>query len=279
MKLDTFQPSRKHMMCFVGKGGKGKTIAASMWPKPMYMGSLDGRLHAVYDWLMRHHPDWLKEIEFDEYKTNEYDKLATKLEKLQQNNPFSKGTIVIDPLTNLGLMGVAYSQAHRDKSKLDLPQLKMTQIDDYKVEATAIKRVFDVGRALSSHFIMCAHVLEETHYVLGEDKPRVRRSFLTAGKQPAAMIPGSFDEVWLFTVRHAAVTGGEPDYLVITRPTPEFDDLRTSCGVPPEIVWTKKDLYALTSLYLNRTLKKEESDAEAVQSTGSETGNKVESNS
>jgi hypothetical protein len=269
MKLSDYQPEQKHMLCFVGKGGHGKSIGASFWPTPMYYASCDGRVASIYNYWKTVEPGRLNDIEFDTYTATDYDKLATKLENLQMRNPFK--TVILDPLTMIGDMLIRYSMAQtrgdsKNEKKQDKGRVQISGPDDYKTETHGLKLILDIGRVLKSHFILCAHILEDSYYELGSDKPRVTRKLLTAGKQPAAMIPGMFDEVWLFTVVPAATLGLPPEYKVITRPTAEFDALRTSVpAMPTEFKWTKDgpngtkvpmNLYAMVSKLLNAPVEK-----------------------
>jgi len=82
------------------------------------------------------------------------------------------------------------------------------------------------------------------------------------------MIPGMFDEVWLFGVKPAGQPGKKPDYMINTCPTMEFETLRTSCNMPSEINWTNKNLYEIAAPYLNKYGKKEVIDATSQTSTG-----------
>lgn len=268
MRMYDLTPEKKHMMCFVGKGGHGKSIGASYWPTPMKYISMDSRAHAVYNWWMDRDPQRLKNIDIDTYTLNDFDKLATLMENLQNKNPFKGGTIVLDPLTMLGDMLIAYSQSVRGSSGSDKGRVKIPVPDDYKTETNGLKRVMDAGRVLNSHFILCAHILENIYYPLGEEVPRITRTLLTAGKQPAAVLPGMFDELWLFTVQSSGVQGKPPDYKIVTRPYSEFDTLRTSCNMPVELIWTNKNLYELASPFLNKVRKKEEPNAQTVPPTG-----------
>lgn len=260
MKMSDLKIEKKHMLCFVGKGGGGKSIGASYWPTPMFYASCDSRAHAVYNWWMDRDPARLKEIEVETYTADEYERLAIKIETLQQKNPFA--TIVIDPLTFIALMMIEYvinqkgGEGTRTIGK-GMAAITLAGPDEYKGEVAGMKKLFDAGRVLKSHFILIAHVLEETHFVLGDDKPHIRRSLFTAGKQPAAMIPGMFDEVWLFSSRPGAQPGSYPDYYINTVTTPEFETLRTSCNMPSEFKWTKKNLYEFAAPYLNRHVTKE----------------------
>lgn len=255
-KMYDFKPEAKHMLCFVGNGGAGKSIGASFWPTPMYMASCDGRLSTIYNFWMNRDPQRLKEMEFDEYKAQEYDKMATFLEKIQMKNPYR--TIVFDPLTMIGDMLIQYSVSQKGGGGVQMRgKISLPGPDEYKTESNGLKAMLDVGRVVKSNFILCAHIFEDIYYEIGQEKPRITRKLLTAGKQPAAMIPGMFDEVWLFTVVPNPVIGGLPQYKVITRPTLEFLTLRTSADLPMEITWTTKegkpaDLFGLTSAQLNK---------------------------
>jgi hypothetical protein len=254
--LADFVPENKQMLCFVGKGGHGKSIGASYWPKPMYMASCDGRISAVYNWWNNRDPFKLKDIEFDTYTAGDYDKLAIKMEGFQTKNPFKKGTIVLDPLTMIGDMLIQYSFAQGTTGGgAPRGRIKIAGPDEYRTENAGLKKLIDGGRVLNSHFILCAHILEDTYYALGEEKPRVTRKLLTAGKAPAAALPGMFDELWLFTIKSDGVVGKPPKHFIVTRPSEEFDTLRTSCGMPVEKEWTDKDLYAIASPYLNAPRK------------------------
>lgn len=267
MRMYDLTPENKHMLCFVGKGGHGKSIGASYWPTPMKYISCDSRASAIYNWWMDREPNRLKDIDIDVYTLNDWDRLATLMERLQSKNPFKNGTIVADPLTVIGNMTIAFSQAVRgpgggDKVKGGV-RIPIPVPDDYKSETAALGRFMDAGRVLNSHFILCAHILEDIYYELGSDKPRVTRKLLTAGKQPAAMLPGMFDEVWLFTIQAAGILGKAPDYKIVTRPNQEFDTLRTSANMPVEFIWTNKNLYEMAAPYLNKPRKKEP-DAQTV---------------
>lgn len=266
MRLDNFTPERKHMLCFVGKGGHGKSIGASYWPKPMYMASCDGRISAVYNWIADRFPEQLKEIEFDVYTAGEYDRLATKMENLQMKNPYR--TIVLDPLTMIGDMLIQYSIQIKGSPSVTKGKVQIAGPDEYRTETAGLKKIMDAGRVLKSHFILCAHILEDVYYELGTDKPRITRKLMTAGKAPAAMLPGMFDELWLFTIEGEGVQGKPPNFKVITRPNAEFDTLRTSANMPVEFIWTNKNLYDLASPYLNKVRKK----VEDVGSTSGEGG-------
>jgi hypothetical protein len=256
VKMSDLMPENKHMLCFVGKGGHGKSIGASYWPKPMFYASCDSRAHSVYNWWSDRDPSVLKEIEVETYTASEYEKLAIKIENLQMKNPFR--SIVIDPLTFIALMMIDYVIAQKGgQGVVKHGRLTLAGPDEYKGEVAGMKKLFDAGRVLKSHFILVAHVLEETHYVLGDDKPHLRRSLFTAGKQPAAMIPGMFDEVWLFGVKPSGQPGVKPDYMINTCPTAEFETLRTSCNMPSEFKWTNKNLYEIAAPYLNKYGKKD----------------------
>lgn len=257
MNLEDLNPKDKHMLCFVGQGGHGKSIAASYFGKKPYYASCDGRMASVRNWWLKRDPARIKDIHFDQFRANEFDKLAVKLESLQQNCPYD--CVILDPLTMIAHMLIQYGMAGRGPSAEDMkkhPKVRTAQIDDYKVESHGIKQVIDAGRYLQesgkAHFILCAHILEETHYTIGEDKPRIRRSLMTAGKQPAAMIPGMFDEVWLFTIASDPIIGKPPRYKLITAPNEEFSTLRTSCGMPTELDWTDKDVFKIAEPYLNK---------------------------
>jgi len=256
-KMYDFKPEAKHMLTFVGNGGSGKSLGASFWPTPMYMASCDGRLATIYNFWMNRDPNRLKEMEFDEYRANEYDKMATFLEKIQMKNPFR--TIVFDPLTMIGDMLIQYSVSQKRGGGVQMRgKVILPGPDEYKTETNGLKAMLDVGRQMKSNFILCAHIFEDIYYEIGQEKPRITRKLLTAGKQPAAMIPGMFDEVWLFTVVPGAVVGEKPTHKVITRPTIEFLTLRTSADLPMEITWTNKDkqpmdLYALTKNQLDKS--------------------------
>lgn len=256
MKLSDFAPENKQMLCFVGKGGHGKSIGASYWPKPMYYASCDGRIKAVWDWWNRRKPEVLKDIEFDSYTAGDYDKLATKMEGFQTKNPFKNGTIILDPLTMIGDMLIQYSfSMGTTGGGAPRGRIKISGPDEYRTESAGLKKLIDGGRVLNSHFILCAHILEDTYYALGEDKPRITRKLLTAGKAPAAALPGMFDELWLFTIASDGVIGKPPKYKIVTRPSEEFDTLRTSCNMPVTLDWTDKDLYQIASPYLNAPRK------------------------
>jgi hypothetical protein len=273
MNLSNYVPERKHMLCFVGKGGHGKSIGASYWPKPMYMASCDGRISAVYNWLMDRNPSAVKEIEFDVYTASEYDRLATKMEGLQLKNPFA--TVVLDPLTMIGDMLIQYSIMIKGSPSVTKGKVQIAGPDEYRTETAGLKKIMDAGRVIKSHFILCAHILEDTYYELGSEKPRITRKLMTAGKAPAAMLPGMFDELWLFTIQNNGVIGSPPGFKIITRPNEEFDTLRTSCNMPTEVVWTNKDLFQLAAPYLNKVRKVDGSNQSSGQGEGTPTGGAV----
>lgn len=244
--LSDWNPTQKETCLFMGPHGTGKTIAASQWPRPIKLMSADGRIKPVWEYWNRTDPAALKEIDFDVYTAGEFTRLAKTIENLQINNKFK--TVILDPLGAVGNMAIEFSISLRDpgsKSAKSLnigPLIKLRSIEDYGAEDRALTQMMDIGRVITAHFIVIAHVLTIEYYGLTDDKPRIEERLLTAGKTVAASLPGYFDEVWRFMTRPSANVGSGDEFLVRT----SGGGAKTARQLPPLIDWTNKNLYSKT---------------------------------
>ena len=257
--LDTFDPAKRHSLMFVGKNGAGKTIAALQFPGKTLWLNLDGKINIAYQWFRVHDPARLKDVDYRYFKPNEYEKMAEVMEKVQMRCEYDN--IILDPLTFFGDMLINYSMAFRKANTgTSKGRLLISDPDDYKVENQGVMTAIRIGQVVRANFILICHIYEDIYYPLGEDKPRITRKIMTAGKVVAGKAPGLFDEVWLFKTQASGVlgAGSSAKYLVNTRPSTDYEMLYTSCPkIKSEIDWTGKNLYNLVEKDLAQSVKRE----------------------
>ena len=226
------------MAIFKGETGTWKSCSACSFPGPIYIFDIDGRVKSI----RKVHPT-RTDIEYDTYPMDGgFDRLADKLNRLQDNCPFK--TVLISSLTNLAEMLIFYSLDQRGTGERKLNTyirkgiIEMTEIEDFGAEArgmaTIIAALQNVNKDRKAHVILEAHVLTVEQRNLKTQTTTISRTLVTAGRKVAAKIPTVFDEVWHFNPKPAIQEGKGMGMQVITVNTGE-DFARTALPIPQVI--------------------------------------------
>lgn len=213
-------------------------------------------------------------IEWDVYDINNLEKCQRKLEKILEN-PQMYATVVLDPLTFFAQSLVFYSLSLRKtmdtKDRRDF--LKAGFIDiperqEYMAEHQALSFFLEAmkmgkdeygnwnGMGFPGNFIMIAHTVRTTEKVRdgSREYEREKKVLWTAGRKPAAMIPGYFPEIWHFRQETQLVEGvSVPQFLVYTVPVAD-DFASTQLPLPAVIDFTYPlSLYNQVQKYLTES--------------------------
>lgn len=229
MKMSDFQPLAKQMACIIGPPGTGKSIIGASYARlgPLWMANLDGRIASVYNYIKAKAPELLPLIEFEVYKSNQFDKLADRLEGFLTKNPFT--TLMVDPLLFLGDMLIEYGLENRGEGAgKKKGRLQMAGPEEFGVEARGLHKVLDFGLMVKSHFILTAHLLESVYYEIGKPEPTIRKDVLVAGKKIAAAIPAVFDEVWYVENKPSSDVKKPPKRIVYLKPNGDYPLAKTA---------------------------------------------------
>jgi|TARA_Y100000310_G_C20703439_1_gene832232 hypothetical protein len=242
---------------FTGDPGTGKSMAAQTFPRPIYLFDIDGRIKSSVNHF-RADPELLADIDFDQFRS--FEKFCVKLEALENRCPYK--TVIIDSITTLAQLifrdvlrqkggghilrevarNAKRSQVNDEKGEgaRRVGGIMIAGFEEYKVENSAFIEILDLAKyAIKAHVIFTGHTTDRTVMPEKKGDDTTRRALLTAGKQVAAMIPVSFDEVWYFDT--LGDISGNHEYVFHTKPTgPDF--AKTSMPIPPRIGWTRKHM-------------------------------------
>jgi len=241
VKLSERKVTDRFMGLFVGPPGTAKTVSAASFVlsdpiKPIYIFDLDGRVQP----LLRFYPKHLDRIETDYYGPNDFAKVNTKLEKLQDysksNFPYS--LVLFDGLTSLGDQLINYMLSLRGKGEdsskgKERGIISLAGPEDYGGEARGLSMMLDIARSLPCHFILTAHWLIVEYDDPINKKKYVVRQLLTAGKKIAAKVPIYFDEMYYFDVESAMAENVKPKYVCRTAGGTGFS-AKTALPLPPK---------------------------------------------
>ncbi len=255
MKLSEYSPIAKQMICMIGPPGTGKSLIAASYARlgPLWMGNIDGRIMSVYQFIKAKAPELLPLIDFEVYKSNQFDKLADKLEGFLTKNPYT--TLCVDPLLFLGNMLIEYGLDQRSQgSGKNKGRLEMPGPEEFGVESRGLHKVLDFGLMVKSHFILTAHLLESTYYTIGQPEPTVRKDVLVAGKKIAAAIPAVFDEVWYVENKPSSDVKAPPKRMVYLKPNGDYPLAKTARDkyLPASVDITDKLFFDVMKPYFDK---------------------------
>lgn len=234
----------------VGDSGTGKSIAAASWPGPLYIASCDGRVGSVAEWHRGR-----KDIDFDIF--TKFEELDDKVNSFENDCPY-KTIVCPDPVTMVSdfLMRYSFSlrgmveyneqtgKAEKKSKGKKVGVVDVTTIEDFGVEHRGILDMLgNLKVAQKKHgfnLIVTAHLITTQYTKPGGQESHIRRDIVTAGKKVAAFIPIQFDEIyhfynedrkWMIKTYNDGIVAARSSFLLM----------------PPEIDWTKKNLYELVS--------------------------------
>jgi hypothetical protein len=230
------------MGLFIGRPGKGKSVAAASFPEPIYIFDLDGRINAVSNAFGD------REIDFDTYNFDEFVRMHQKLSQLMLNCKYK--TVIVDSYTAFADMMLHYSLSLRGGTGgVQKGVISMNTIEDYNAETQGIQKLIYMLRTCPAPYkIMTAHMLLTEYYDITNKQTRILKSVLTAGKKVSEKVPGYFDEVWHFYTKDNATVSAGPKFVM--RPLPlEDDNAKTALPLPMEVEFTKGPNNPRGSLY------------------------------
>lgn len=239
-----------------GPSGAGKTVGALSFPG-IYMFDFDRKM----PWIARKHFPGVS-IEYDTYNQigDIYDRLMPWV-KQQIDCPYE--TLLFDSLTFLAMLimkntGEAKGEDINTILKSMVTTKKGSKLieplsyDYYNNEARFIEWILAATKELwsNSHQLdkFPRNILFTAHIIENRSKPNIEtklvtvtRSIVSVGTKAAAIVPGNFDEVYLFGTS-PSFDANHVEHLVTTETCGE-DDAKTAFILPKMIDFTNKSLY------------------------------------
>lgn len=248
-------PDRNWMVLMKGEPKTGKSIAASSFPKPMFIFDMDGRMESVANYWAKRDPTVMDQIEFKTYNPEDFLLFKEDFEFIQTEarSPVSKKimrTVCLDGVTSTGEMVIEYALDKRDEtSSKSRGVIKLMGIEDFGVEAMGFNQILSIGREIKkrAHFILTAHVIitEQESLTKAGRVTITSRQLLTGGKKVASKLPVSFDEVWHFGAELTPTDKGMRKKMTVFFNHSGVDFAGTSRDLPPTIEWTDSNLWDL----------------------------------
>jgi len=242
---------------FKGPSGAGKTVAALSFPNP-YVFDFDHKMPAI---ARKHFPK--KSIDYDVY--TDIDTVANKLTDWINTGNCTYETLVFDSITALVRLIMNSIAAIKGEST---PQMlktmkstrggsKMVELlgfDYYNAEVRFIDWILSAAKILYSKQGNPKHIIFIGHIVEIRSKPNITtglvtitRSIMTLGNKAPAMIPGEFDEVYMFGTKEiGGASAQDPESKIhhyMTTVTAGEDDAKTAFNLARETDFTDGSLY------------------------------------
>jgi hypothetical protein len=243
---------------FKGPSGSGKSVGALSFPVP-YVFDFDHKLPAI---ARKHFPG--KSVEYDTFDDiNDVANLIKSWLSGQVSCPYE--TLIYDSITSLArLIMNSIAKAKGEDTPTMLKTIlatrggqKMVELmgyDYYNAEVRFIDWILSANKLLWSAPGNPKNIIFIAHIVTVETKPDLKtkmvtktRSIMALGNRAPAMIPGEFDEVYMFgTSEQGGLDSPESQihHHVITQTSGE-DDAKTAYNLARETDFTKKSLYDL----------------------------------
>jgi hypothetical protein len=250
------------MVLMKGEPKTGKSIAASSFPKPMFIFDMDGRMESVANYWAKHNPVVMDQVEYKTYNPEDYLIFKEDFEFIQTEarSPISKKimrTVCLDGVTSTGEMVIDYALSERDSaSEKRRGVIKLMGIEDFGVEAMGFVQILSIGREIRkhAHFILTAHVIitEQEALTKAGRVTHTSRQLLTGGKKVASKLPVSFDEVWHFGAELVPTDKGMRKKMTVFFNHSGVDFAGTSRDLPPGIEWTDGSLWDLVQKELSK---------------------------
>jgi hypothetical protein len=254
------QPKRGIFALFKGAPNSGKSVGALSFPNPFVL-DFDRKMPTIGE---KHFPGKLFSWEhFDDVF-----QLSDFLRPWMQATPDSAlacpyETLIVDTLTSLSttvLRSVDKTKGTNavelmgklSKDKDGTKTVEVMGMDYYNAEANFFERYFiDNLKILWARPGNPRHIIVIAHEITVESAPDLRtklvtrtKSILTAGRKPAAQIPKSFDEEYVFRLERPSLGDSLNKSKRFCITTPDLDeDARTAYNFPDKIDFTNKSLY------------------------------------
>jgi len=242
---------------FKGPSGSGKSVGALSFPVP-YVFDFDHKMPAI---ARKHFPG--KSVEYDTFgDINDVANLIKVWLSGQTECPYE--TLILDSITSLTWLimnSIAKAKGEDTPSMLKTilqtkggtKMVELMGYDYYNAEVRFIDWILSACKMLWSAPGNPKNVIFIAHIVTVETKPDLKtkqvtktRSIMALGNKAPAMIPGEFDDVWMFSTSEEGGLSGESEiHHWISTQTEGEDDAKTAYNLARRTDFTCKSLYDL----------------------------------
>src|SRR5271157_2684148 len=243
---------------FKGPPGAGKTVGALSFPNT-YVFDFDHKMPAI---ARKHFPK--KSIDYDVYP--DIDTVASKhTDWISNLYPCPYETLIYDSITSLvrlimnsiaAIKGESTPQMLRTmkSTRSGSKMVELLGYDYYNAEVRFIDWILSAAKILYSRPGNPKNIIFIGHIVETRSKPNittglvtVTRSIMTLGNKAPAMIPGEFDEVYMFGTKEiGGASAQDPESKIhhyMTTVTAGEDDAKTAFNLARETDFTDGSLY------------------------------------
>lgn len=243
----------------IGPNGYGKSLAAASFAElgETIVFDFDGREQSILNGLP---PELVENIRkpIKTYGPRNFTEFRRDFEGLQ-DYPASKlpKVIIIDSFTALTLTLVNAQMIEKGKlgkGKVVGGSFQVPTWDEINGETSMIGQMLDICKMLPNvTFIWTAHPITKTEIVPGVDgkEGTVKKLSVIAsfGPKVCSMVPGYFNEIYIFEIKKAIRDGDPPKRLVWTCPT-ETEFGKTALGLASQFDITGRSLYRVIQKHI-----------------------------
>jgi len=210
MKASSISPSSSNIsFLFKSSPGFGKTLAAASFAVegPVYLAYWDKKSPVELTTFFTEKrfgslaKKILDNIEYDVYSSSNAHMYLNKLIKLIDDCRYF--AVINDSITYMTAAAVNWSLnfGKEDKMRNKIKDI-IPDWDEYKVETSLVSQCIDISRNLPCHVIWTAHPLASVSLSGSGSTMRVTRTnpIVSYGTKVASMIPGSFTEIYHFSL-------------------------------------------------------------------------------
>jgi hypothetical protein len=226
MKASSLSLEKNISFLFKSPFGFGKTLAAGSFAieGPVYLSYWDKKspIELKTFFTEKRFGDKAKKIldniEYDVYDSSNAGEYLNKIIDLVNDCRYF--AIINDSITFMTSGTVNWS-LNFGKDKKIFKKLKdiLPDWDEYKVETSLVSQCIDLSRKLPCHVIWTAHPLPQTRVEGSGGSMRVSKvnSIVSYGNKVAALVPGSFTEIYHFSLQSDYSSGtSSKKYIVNT---------------------------------------------------------------
>ena len=246
---------------FKGPSGSGKTVGALSFPGPIKLFDFDHKMPAI---AVKHFRG--KDIEYDTYRsTGElYDELIPWFRE-EKDCPFE--TIIFDSITYLAMLIMSTTAEIKGetidtlmKSTINKKRggnmIEPLSYDYYNSEVRFIEWLIGITKVLYTRPGNPKNIIFTAHLIESKSKPNIEtklvtvtRSIMSLGTKAPAIIPGAFDEIYMFGTSEEGFGDSQTKHMMFTQTTGE-DDAKTAFNLAKMTDFTNKPLYDLLKAQL-----------------------------
>jgi len=242
---------------FKGPSGSGKSVGALSFPTP-YVFDFDHKMPAI---ARKHFPS--KSVEYNTF--DDINEVANLIKGwLSGQAACLYETLILDSVTSLARLimnSIAKAKGEDTptmlatilKTKGGTKMVELMGYDYYNAEVRFIDWILSACKMLWSAPGNPKNIIFIAHIVTVETKPDLKtkqvtktRSIMALGNKAPAMIPGEFDEVYMFSTSEEGGLAGESEiHHWMSTQTEGEDDAKTAYNLARRTDFTRKSLYDL----------------------------------